>query len=147
LVVNYGNWFNLQYAITYFYNVYGDREIREGKYATLIASFAEKMKNNKKLTVVKPGHQLRNFTHIDDIINALVLIGEKGLGDDFGIGSESYSVIEIAKLYGGEIEFLQERKGNRMSADVLTKKTKSLGWRPEKNINDYINKMKLNNWE
>jgi UDP-glucose 4-epimerase len=27
LVMNYGNWFNVPYAITYFYNVYGDREI------------------------------------------------------------------------------------------------------------------------
>jgi len=42
LVMNYGNWFNIPYAITYFYNVYGKREISTGKYATLIALFKEK---------------------------------------------------------------------------------------------------------
>ena len=38
LVMNYGKWFDIDYAITYFYNVYGGREISEGKYATLIAA-------------------------------------------------------------------------------------------------------------
>ena len=45
LVINYGKWFNISYAFTYFYNVYGPREISEGKYATLIALFKELKKN------------------------------------------------------------------------------------------------------
>ena len=69
--MNYGSWFNVPYAITYFYNVYGPREIQTGKYATLIALFKEKMKNNEILTIVSPGTQKRNFTHIDDIIDDL----------------------------------------------------------------------------
>ncbi len=59
LVENYGAWFNVPYAITYFYNVYGKREIQTGKYATLIALFKEKMKNNETLTIVSPGSQKR----------------------------------------------------------------------------------------
>ena len=47
LVKNYGNWYGLEYAIVYFYNVYGKREIRTGKYATLIALFTEKMKKGE----------------------------------------------------------------------------------------------------
>jgi len=46
-----------------------------------------KMKNAKPLTIVSPGMQKRNFTHIDDIINGLILVGENGYGDEFGIGS------------------------------------------------------------
>ena len=88
LVVNYGRWFKIDYAITYFYNVYGPREIATGKYATLIALFLQKKKLNLPLTVVSPGTQRRNFTHVDDIINGLVLVGEKGYGDDFGIGNK-----------------------------------------------------------
>jgi UDP-glucose 4-epimerase len=57
LVENYGAWFNVPYAITYFYNVYGKREIQTGKYATLIALFKEKMKNGEDLTIVCPGTQ------------------------------------------------------------------------------------------
>jgi len=143
LVENYGQWFNLPYAIVYFYNVYGEREISSGKYATLIALFKEKILKGEKLSVVSPGTQKRNFTHVEDIVNGLVLVGENGYGDEFGIGSlESFSIVEIAEMFGGEIEFLPERKGNRMTADVMIDKTVALGWKPNKRIQDYINSFK-----
>jgi len=139
LVENYGTWFNTPYAIVYFYNVYGKREISNGKYATLIALFKEKMQRGEPLTVVSPGTQKRNFTHINDIVDGLVLVGENGYGDEFGIGSpESYTILEIAQMFGGEIIMLPERKGNRMTADVVTSKTEALGWRAKENIRDYI---------
>lgn len=147
LVENYGTWYNVPYAITYFYNVYEPREIQTGKYATLIALFKEKMKNGEPLTVVSPGTQKRNFTHIDDIIDALVLVGENGHGDEFGIGSdEAFSVLEVAQMYGGEIQMLSERRGNRMSAEVVSDKTKALGWSPKRKLKDYIEECRRNNW-
>ena len=143
LVINYGKWFNISYAITYFYNVYGPREISKGKYATLIALFKELKKKIMPLGVVSPGTQKRNFTHVDDIINGLILVGEKGIGDDYGIGNdESYSILEIANLFGGEIIMLPERKGNRLSAEVMTEKTIELGWKPRKSIKKYIKNLK-----
>ena len=139
LVVNYGNWFGIKYAITYFYNVYGEKEISTGKYATLIGLFKEKYKNRDPLTIVSPGTQLRNFTHIEDIISGLVLVGKKGLGDNYGIGcSQSFSILDIAKMFGSEIKFLPERKGNRMSSRVVCDKTKGLGWKENHSIKDYI---------
>lgn len=143
LVENYGTWFNVPYAIVYFYNVYGKREISSGKYATLIALFKERAKKGEPLTVVSPGTQKRNFTHIDDIINGLVLVGENGFGDEFGIGSsEAYTILEIAQMFGGGIEMLPERQGNRMTADVVTIKTEALGWKVTKTIKDYIKEFK-----
>jgi len=148
LVMNYGSWFNVPYAITYFYNVYGPREIQTGKYATLIALFKEKMKNKETLTIVSPGTQKRNFTHIDDIIDGLVLVGEQGYGDEFGIGSgEAFSILEVAQMYGGKIEMLPERKGNRMTADVVSAKTEALGWSPKRKLADYIEELKANNFQ
>jgi len=139
LVINYGKWFNINYAVTYFYNVYGPREISEGKYATLIALFAKMKSEGKELTVVSPGTQKRNFTHVEDIINGLVLVGEKGYGDEYGIGSpDSYSILEIAKMFGGKIKMLSERPGNRMMADVISQKTTKLGWKPKWSIYEYI---------
>ena len=139
LVANYGTWFNVPFAIVYFYNVYGKREIASGKYATLIALFKEKILRGEPLTVVSPGTQKRNFTHIDDIINGLVLVGENGYGDEFGIGSpDAYTILEITQKFGGEVIMLPERKGNRMTADVVTAKTEALGWKATKSINDYI---------
>jgi UDP-glucose 4-epimerase len=148
LVINYGQWFNIPYAITYFYNVYGPREIKTGKYATLIALFKEKMKNHQILTVRKPGTQKRNFTHIEDTIDGLVLAGEKGFGDEFGIGSpESYTIIEIAQMFGGKIKMIPGKKGNRKIAKLVTKKTRALGWKPKRNIKEYIHNLRKNNWQ
>ncbi|MDX3960295.1 NAD-dependent epimerase/dehydratase family protein [Aliarcobacter skirrowii] len=148
LVQNYGAWYNISYAITYFYNVYGKREISTGKYATLIALFKERMKNKEDLTIVSPGTQKRNFTHIDDIVDGLILVGENGYGDEFGIGSpESFSILEIAKMFGGTIKMLPERRGNRMTADVMTSKTEALGWSAKRNIKDYIENLKKSNWK
>jgi UDP-glucose 4-epimerase len=139
LVENYGDWFGIKYAITYFYNVYGEREIATGKYATLIALFIEKYKSNKPLTIVSPGTQLRNFTHISDIVSGLILVGEKGEGDNYGIGcSEAISILDVAKMFDSEIKMLPERKGNRMSASTECKRTKELGWKQSVNLKDYI---------
>ena len=158
LVINYGNWFNIPYAITYFYNVYGPREIKSGKYATLIALFNEKMKKGEPLTIVSPGTQKRNFTYIDDIINALVKVGEEGYGDEFGIGSdEAFSIIEVAEMFlgmdieravkKGKVIMLPPRAGDRMRAEVMSEKTKALGWEPKYKLKDWIKRLKENNWE
>ena len=142
LVVNYGKWFDVPYAITYFYNVYGKREISEGKYATLIALFIRKYMKGEKLSVVSPGTQKRNFTYIDDIIDGIVLVGEKGNGDEYGIGNQqAYSILEIAEIFNSEIEMLPERKGNRMTADVMTSKTEALGWSAKASVREYIKKI------
>lgn len=138
-VKQYCEWNGIDFAITYFYNVYGLREISEGKYATLIAKYTKLMSDGMTLPVVSPGTQLRNFTHVDDIVDALVLIGKNGHGDEYGIGNpQSYSVLEVAKMFGGEIEMLPERKGNRMSAPVIDEKTRALGWVPSRNLKDWI---------
>jgi UDP-glucose 4-epimerase len=144
LVRNYGNWFGLEYAITYFYNVYGGREISQGKYATLIGIFSEAYKNGHPLKVVMPGSQKRNFTHIDDIISALLLIGDKGTGDNYGIGNDkTYSVLEVAELFGSRIELIPARKGNRMSADIYNQKVKALGWEAKLALEDYVRNFKI----
>ena len=147
LVKCFNDWFDLKYAIVYFYNAYGPREIRTGKYATLISLFAERMRSGLDLTVVSPGHQSRNFTHVKDIVSGLMLVGEKGLGDGFGIGSyKDYSVLEIAKLFGGQISMLPERMGNRMTADLVVDKTLNLGWRAKYSLEEYIHRLRENEW-
>ena len=101
------------------------------------------MKKGEPLTVVSPGTQQRNFTHIEDIVSGLLIVGEKGNGDGFGIGSpETYTILEIAKLFGGEIQMLPERKGNRMTAEVVTQKTEALGWKAKRHIKEFIENLK-----
>jgi UDP-glucose 4-epimerase len=138
LVKNYGEWYDLEYAIAYFYNVYGERE-RAGTYGTVIRIFDELRRAGKPLTVTSPGTQERNFTHVHDIVEGLVLVAEKGYGDNYGIGADTaYSILEVARLFGGEVVMTPERKGNRMHGSVDNAKLKELGWRPEHTLAKYI---------
>ena len=67
----------------------------------------------------RPGTQRRNFTHVDDVVAGLLLVGEKGEGDEFGLGAEeSYSILDIAEMFGGPIEMLPQRPGNRMNSSL-----------------------------
>lgn len=140
LVKAYCEKHKMPYAITYFYNVYGPGEIREGPYATLIGKYmniAEKGVDFFPITL--PGFQKRNFTHVDDIISALLMIDEQGQGDEYGIGSEdAYSVHEVVDMFDGIPFYTPSVPGNRMSAKVLIEKTKALGWTPKRNLKDYI---------
>jgi UDP-glucose 4-epimerase len=138
LVGNYAEWYDLSHAITYFYNVYGPGE-RAGKYGTVIEIFRQKSAKGEPLTVTAPGTQQRNFTHVEDIVNGLILVGEKGEGDEFGLGAnKSYSILEIAKMFGAEIEMKPEVKGNRMGAKLDVTKSQALGWQAERLLEDYI---------
>jgi len=143
LVENFGAWYDVPFAIVYFYNAFGPREISTGKYATLIALFAERMRKGLPLTVVSPGTQRRNFTHVKDIVSGLIKVGENAEGDEFGIGNDkSYSILEVAKLFGGEIEMLPERRGNRKTAEVVTEKTRALGWKCQNDLESYIESLR-----
>jgi len=138
LVRNYASWYNLDFAITYFYNVYGPGE-RAGTYGTVVEIFRQQMLKGEPLTVVSPGTQKRIFTHIEDIVDGLILVGERGEGDEFGLGAkESYTILEVAGLFGGEVVMLPERPGNRMGAVLDTTKSRAIGWHDRRSLKDYI---------
>ncbi len=138
MVRNYHEWYHLPYAITYFYNVYGPGE-RAGSYGTVVEIFRQKALRGEPLGVNAPGTQRRIFTHVDDIIDGLLLVGEKGDGDEFGLGSnESYSILELAQLFGGVVEMRPEMPGNRMNAALDTTKSRAIGWQATHTLVAYI---------
>lgn len=138
LVRNYGAWYGLSYAVTYFYNVYGPGE-RAGTYGTVVEIFRQQYEDGKPLTIVSPGTQKRNFTHVDDIVEGLLLVGEKGSGDDFGLGNEQeYTIIEVAEMFSKQITMLPERPGNRLVSAIDTTRSKSLGWGVKHDLEEYV---------
>ncbi len=129
---------SLPYAITYFYNVYGPGE-RSGVYGTVIEIFKQMYLSGTPIAVTTPGTQKRNFTHVDDIVDGLVLVGEKGQGDEYGLGNDtSFSLLAVAKLFGGEVMMLPARAGSRMSSALDSSKARLLGWKPSHSLEAYI---------
>ena len=140
LLKAHSEWYNLNYAIVYFYNVYGGRERFEGKYSTVIAHFKNLKKSGAStLPVTSPGTQRRNFTHISDVISGIELVAELGFGDGYGIGSdESFSILEVCDLLGCEPQFMAANPANRLSAGLVTEKTKALGWRSNTSLREHL---------
>lgn len=138
LVKNYGLWYGLPYAIAYFYNVYGPRELG-GKYGTVIELFRQKHLAGEPLTVNSPGTQTRTYTHVLDTVDALLLIGEQGMNEEYGISSEdTYSTREVAELFGGEVVLMPARSTSRPSTPTDNSATRTLGWKPTRSLRDYI---------
>lgn len=138
LINDYGRWYKLPYAICYFYNGFGPRERGDGKYATVIAKFQQQYLAGEPLTVVLPGTQKRAFTHVKDLARGIILTGERGQGDRYALGqTKSYSIIEIARAFGGQIRFVRGYAGRERARNPI-KARKELGWRPTLDVMDYI---------
>ena len=109
----------MKFEIIYFYNVYGPNQICFGEMATVIGIFENQYKNKIPLTVVKPGTQKRNFTHIDDTIRVCYLAWKKNNNSHYSVyNKKSYSIIEVAKLFKSKIKYLPERKGERFASEL-----------------------------
>ena len=141
LIKNYHNWYNLKYEICYFYNVYGKNHISEGDYATVIGIFEKQYKEGKPLTVVGDGKQSRQFTHINDIVNALDKIRKIDSNKEWYLSSDvEYKIIDVAKMFSDNITYIPERKGERYKAISIENDTKEvLNWKIKHNLKDYIN--------
>ena len=121
LLENLKRWFNFKFEIIFFYNVYGPRQIKEGDMATVIGIFENKYINKKPLTVVKPGTQTRRFTHIYDTVQTCYEAFKENKRKYYSISNKnSYSILEVAKMFKSKIKFLKPRLGERY-ASALTK--------------------------
>ncbi len=137
---NLKKWFNFKYEVIYFYNVYGPNQICTGKMATVIGIFEDHYLNKKPLPVVRPGSQSRRFTHIDDTIEVCFKAWKQNKNRHISVtNKKSFSILEVAKLFGSKIKFLPQRKGERF-ASALTKINNS------NKIYKHYGKINLNNY-
>jgi UDP-glucose 4-epimerase len=148
LLENLKKWFNFRYEVVYFYNVYGERQICKGAMATVVGIFEDFFKRKKKLPVVKPGTQSRRFTHVNDTVKACIFAWKKNKNQHYSIASkQSYSIIELAKMFKSEISYLPIRKGERF-ASALTKMNLNnaiIRLTAKIKLRDYIKNFLINN--
>ena len=147
----YENVYNLPIAICRFYNVYGDGQLSEGAYCTVLGIFERQFKAGESLTITSDGEQRRDFTDVMDIVDGLVRCGRSLLipneynakvsGETFELGNGmNYSINELADAFGDyPKEYIPERPGEvRESLNTDTKAYTMLGWKPKGDIIKYI---------
>ena len=148
LLENLKKWLNFRYEIIYFYNVYGEKQICKGEMATVVGIFEDHFRNKKKLPVVRPGTQVRRFTHVYDTVKACIFAWRKNKCKHYSIVSkQSFSIIALAKLFKSKIRYLPMRKGERF-ASALTKmnlNNKITRLSAKIMLKDYVNNFLINN--
>lgn len=142
LVHNYGLWYNLNYSIAYFYNVYGPRERAgqfTGAYGTVVETFRQCALNGNTCTINGTGEQTRAFTHVEDTVSALILIAEKGERAEYGISAqEVYSIKAVADMFELTITYAPSTTSTRSSGSEDTQALQALGWSQTHTLAEYI---------
>jgi len=141
LLENLKKWFNFKYEIVYFYNVYGNRQIKSGDMATVIGIFERQYELKKPLTIVKPGTQSRRFTHISDTVEVCYLAWKKNKSAHYSIShKKSYSIINVAKMFNSKIKYLSPRPGERYASQLnnMTLKNKVIKKFGKISLKDYV---------
>ena len=132
--------------IVRFYNVYGPHEIIDGDWAAVIGIWRKQVRDGEKITIVGDGSQKRDFTHVQDIINGIILVGNNNEKHEdaweLGTGT-NYSINEVYELFknkfGVDCINLPEQSGNyretlRENNDMIDR----LGWTPKDRLKEYI---------
>ena len=129
-----------------YFNVYGENMTMEGAYKLAIPIFANQMLKGKSLTINNDGEQRRDFTYVEDVVNANILAAtnpEDLKGEAFNIGNgDNYSVNELADMLGGKKSY-----GNKVIEPFQTLADNSkadliLNWKPKGDLPTWIKKYK-----
>ncbi len=142
LVHNYGRWYDLEYSIAYFYNVYGQRERAgqfTGAYGTVVETFRQCALAHTPCTINGTGEQTRAFTHVSDTVDALIIIADKGGREEYAISArEAYSLNQLADMFGLEKQYNSATASTRSSGADNTSKLEALGWSQQHTLTEYV---------
>lgn len=137
----YWEHFNLKSTIVRFYNVYGPYQLTEGGYTTLIGRWLNNIEKGIECEIYGDGEQRRDFTHVDDIVDALIRIQkQQAYKFVFELGrGKNYSVNEVAKILGINPIYKPSKPGEaRDTLNTDTSAQSLLGWEPKINLEDYL---------
>lgn len=146
-----------------YFNVYGDRMPTEGAYRTAIGIFGQQYKNNTPYTITNDGEQRRDFTHVDDVVDANLraagIIPTDGAieyyveqfkgrwnGEVFNIGNgNNRSINEVVRMFdeNADIEYIGEVLEPKTTLANISKARNLLGWTPKGSLPDWITQYKL----
>jgi UDP-glucose 4-epimerase len=139
----YNDLFGVKTVIFRYFNVYGHREPLKGPYAPVVGLFLRQHRAGQPLTIVPDGTQRRDFTHVEDVVQANLLameVNHEHYGEVFNVGTgTNHSVLELAAMISDNTVEVEERMGEAYITLANNQKIRDiLGWAPTKHIGDYV---------
>lgn len=144
----YHSLYGIDYAGMRFFSVYGPHEEAKKQYANMITQFMWGMKAGQAPVIFGDGSQTRDFTYVQDVVDALILASKRGTGI-FNVGTgKAYSFNSVVDLLNEKLgkDLKPQYKENPIKNYVMhtladTSKTKSLGFEAKYSLEKGIDRI------
>jgi len=146
----YNRFYNIRFVSLRLTNVYGISVSK--KDSGFLPLFIKKAMGDEILNVFGGGNNLRDFNYVDDVIKALVLVGEKDEANNevYNLGGDVKSILDIAKKIIGDVgkgqlriapypDGIDKIEVGDYKADV--RKIEKLGWKAEVSFDEGLGKI------
>ena len=124
-----------------YFNVYGEGAPTEGAYCLVMGKFIQQTREGKNLTIYGDGQQRRDFTYVQDVVQANILASTaEGIsGEAFNIGNgDNRSINQIAEPFRKTIDYLEPRIEPKVTLADNSKAKKLLGWKPSGDVIEWL---------
>jgi len=143
----YGYCSGLDWKIVRLNNIYGKMQFPD----KLIPKFINHILDGEKLPLHGDGKQTRNFLNVDDFVDALCLVSDKGENRNiYNVSTdEEYPIIDVTKMiceimdsdFNEVIQFGEDRPFNDPCYHSKGEKIRSLGWKPKYTLKGYFKEL------
>src|SRR5712672_1749181 len=144
----FGKVYGLQNVCLRYFNVFGPRQDPTSPYSGVLAKFITLMLNGKQPTMFGDGEQSRDFTYIDNAVEANLLAckapATQAAGKVFNVATghrvtlnETFKLLQKLTSYSGTPIYGEERGGDiKHSLADVSLAEKHLGYKPKVNFED-----------
>jgi len=130
-----------------YFNVYGSRQDPHSQYATAITAFIGRISQNLPPIIFGDGGQSRDFTFVEDVVQANILAAENNAEGVYNIGSGKDTTINrlaeiILNLMQKDLKPIHEkpRLGDPRHSLADISKAKGFGYQPKWTLEQAINR-------
>jgi UDP-glucose 4-epimerase len=152
IVIHWAKVYKMPNVSLRFFNVYGPRSRTTGAYGAMFGVFLAQKLASKPLTIVGDGNQTRDFIHVYDLVDAIILAAQKTKNCEIYnlAGGKEVSVNYIADIISDKKVYIPKRPGepDRSLADISKIKFE-LNWEPKISIDVGIKMLmqNINEWK
>jgi UDP-glucose 4-epimerase len=149
MVLDYSKLYGLPTSSTRFFNVYGPNQNPSSPYSGFISILVDRVKNDKELTIFGDGEQSRDFTYVDDVVQALILVATspRSIGEVYNVGvggkTTLNDLVQLVNDYTGKklsVIYDEPREGDIPNSTAGIDKLRKIGFNPKYNIVDGFSK-------
>jgi nucleoside-diphosphate-sugar epimerase len=147
-MISFYRCYGLETVALRYFNIFGPRQDPSSQYSGVLAKFITMMLGGKQPTIFGDGEQSRDFTYIDNAVEANLLAckapAAQSAGKVFNVATgrritlnETFKLLQNLTSYSGSPIYGDERGGDiKHSLADISSAEKNLGYKPKVNFED-----------